>query len=91
MFIFFIEESDADVEDNAEIEGLLPEVGESGYSSEKQSTLASPASPSTDTMKTNETISEVPLDNYLQLSTKDNISLVQLLNRFDTNSLPRYY
>ncbi|XP_026296412.1 ubiquitin carboxyl-terminal hydrolase 45 isoform X3 [Apis mellifera] len=82
------EESDADVEDNAEIEGLLPEVGESGYSSEKQSTLASPASPSTDTMKTNETISEVPLDNYLQLSTKDNISLVQLLNRFDTNSLP---
>ncbi|KAK9306419.1 hypothetical protein QLX08_002930 [Tetragonisca angustula] len=82
------EESDADVEDNAEIEGLLPEVGESGYSSEKQSTLASPASPSTDTMKTTETTDEVPLDNYLQFSTTNNISLVQLLNRFDTNSLP---
>lgn len=79
------------MEDNAEIEGLLPEVGESGYSSEKQSTLASPASPSTDTMKTTETTDEIPLDNYLQFSTTNNISLVQLLNRFDTNSLPRYY
>ncbi|OAD59947.1 Ubiquitin carboxyl-terminal hydrolase 16 [Eufriesea mexicana] len=82
------EEHDADVEDNTEIEGLAPEVGESGYSSEKHSTLASPASPSTEAMKTNEATSEVPLDNYLQFSTTDNLSLVQLLNRFDTNSLP---
>lgn len=39
-------ESDADVEDNIESEALSrPEVGESGYSSEKPSALASPVSP----------------------------------------------
>ncbi|XP_060813170.1 ubiquitin carboxyl-terminal hydrolase 16/45 isoform X1 [Bombus pascuorum] len=82
------EESDADVEDNAEIEGLLPEVAESGYSSEKQSTLTSPASPSTDTMKAREAINEIPLDNDLQFGATNNVSLIQLLNRFDANSLP---
>lgn len=79
------------MEDNAEIEGILPEVAESGYSSEKQSTLTSPASPSTDTMKAREATNEIPLDNDLQFGATNNISLIQLLNRFDANSLPRYY
>lgn len=48
------EESDADVEDNTETEIVIPEVGESGYSSEKQSTLPSPASPSNESIKVNE-------------------------------------
>ncbi|XP_017887845.1 ubiquitin carboxyl-terminal hydrolase 16 isoform X2 [Ceratina calcarata] len=48
------EESDADVEDNTETEIAIPEVGESGYSSEKQSTLPSPASPSNESVKANE-------------------------------------
>ncbi|XP_046609099.1 ubiquitin carboxyl-terminal hydrolase 16 isoform X2 [Neodiprion virginianus] len=39
-------ESDADVEDNIESEAVSrPEVGESGYSSEKPSTMTSPMSP----------------------------------------------
>ncbi|XP_015120858.1 ubiquitin carboxyl-terminal hydrolase 45 [Diachasma alloeum] len=43
------EESDADVEDNIENDGMTPqEVIESGYSSEKVSTVASPVSPSGD-------------------------------------------
>lgn len=41
----FIEESDADIEDNIETEGVnAPEVIESGYSSEKASAVASPVS-----------------------------------------------
>ncbi|CAL7935695.1 unnamed protein product [Xylocopa violacea] len=84
-------ESDADVEDadveDADVEGLLPEIGESGYSSEKQSTLVSPASPSTDSVKKCDAMNEVPLENCLQLNTTENVSLVQLLNRFDTNAL----
>lgn len=87
---FFAEESDADVEDNVEIEGLLPEVGEPSCSSEKQSTLASPASPSTDPKKPTEAMNDVPLDNYLQLNAADSVSVAQLENRYDTNSLPRY-
>ncbi|XP_011143262.1 ubiquitin carboxyl-terminal hydrolase 45 isoform X1 [Harpegnathos saltator] len=39
------EESDADVEDNIEVDNFHPEVGESGYSSEKASAVASPISP----------------------------------------------
>ncbi|XP_011338116.1 ubiquitin carboxyl-terminal hydrolase 45 isoform X2 [Ooceraea biroi] len=39
------EESDADVEDNIEVDNSHPEVGESGYSSEKASAVASPISP----------------------------------------------
>ncbi|XP_063991239.1 ubiquitin carboxyl-terminal hydrolase 16/45 [Diachasmimorpha longicaudata] len=39
------EESDADVEDNIENDGMMQEVSESGYSSEKVSTVASPVSP----------------------------------------------
>lgn len=40
-----LEESDADVEDNIEVDNFHPEVGESGYSSEKASAVASPISP----------------------------------------------
>ncbi|XP_011875139.1 PREDICTED: ubiquitin carboxyl-terminal hydrolase 16 isoform X3 [Vollenhovia emeryi] len=39
------EESDADVEDNIEVDNSHPEVGESGYSSEKASAVTSPVSP----------------------------------------------
>lgn len=39
------EESDADVEDNIEIDNSHPEIGESGYSSEKASAVTSPVSP----------------------------------------------
>lgn len=39
------EESDADVEDNIEVDNSHPEIGESGYSSEKASAVASPISP----------------------------------------------
>ncbi|XP_043501548.1 ubiquitin carboxyl-terminal hydrolase 16 isoform X1 [Polistes fuscatus] len=39
------DESDADIEDNIEGEGIFREVGESGYSSEKASTFSSPVSP----------------------------------------------
>nr|XP_050867488.1 ubiquitin carboxyl-terminal hydrolase 45 isoform X1 [Vespula vulgaris]XP_050867489.1 ubiquitin carboxyl-terminal hydrolase 45 isoform X1 [Vespula vulgaris]XP_050867492.1 ubiquitin carboxyl-terminal hydrolase 45 isoform X1 [Vespula vulgaris] len=39
------EESDADIEDNVEGENTCAEVGESGYSSEKASAVASPVSP----------------------------------------------
>ncbi|XP_011634732.1 ubiquitin carboxyl-terminal hydrolase 45-like [Pogonomyrmex barbatus] len=38
-------ESDADVEDNIEVENSHPEIGESGYSSEKASAVTSPVSP----------------------------------------------
>ncbi|XP_011167643.1 ubiquitin carboxyl-terminal hydrolase 45 isoform X2 [Solenopsis invicta] len=40
------EESDADVEDNIEIDNSHPEIGESGYSSEKASAVTTPVSPS---------------------------------------------
>lgn len=39
------EESDADVEDNIEVDNSHPEIGESGYGSEKASAVASPISP----------------------------------------------
>lgn len=39
------EESDADVEDNIEVDNSHPEIGESGYSSEKASAVTSPVSP----------------------------------------------
>ncbi|XP_018314540.1 ubiquitin carboxyl-terminal hydrolase 16 isoform X3 [Mycetomoellerius zeteki] len=39
------EESDADVEDNIEMDNSHPEIGESGYSSEKASAVTSPVSP----------------------------------------------
>lgn len=39
------EESDADVEDNIEVDNSQPEIGESGYSSEKASAVTSPVSP----------------------------------------------
>ncbi|XP_029171338.1 ubiquitin carboxyl-terminal hydrolase 16 isoform X2 [Nylanderia fulva] len=38
------EESDADVEDNIEVDNSHPEIGESGYSSEKASAVTSPIS-----------------------------------------------
>nr|XP_033336987.1 ubiquitin carboxyl-terminal hydrolase 16 isoform X1 [Megalopta genalis]XP_033336988.1 ubiquitin carboxyl-terminal hydrolase 16 isoform X2 [Megalopta genalis]XP_033336989.1 ubiquitin carboxyl-terminal hydrolase 16 isoform X2 [Megalopta genalis]XP_033336990.1 ubiquitin carboxyl-terminal hydrolase 16 isoform X1 [Megalopta genalis]XP_033336991.1 ubiquitin carboxyl-terminal hydrolase 16 isoform X2 [Megalopta genalis]XP_033336992.1 ubiquitin carboxyl-terminal hydrolase 16 isoform X2 [Megalopta ge len=79
------EESDADVEDNAETEAFPPEVGESGYSSEKQSTLASPASPATDPVKADETMNEMALDNSLQFSPINNLPPNQ--DFFKTNSL----
>jgi len=41
----FLEESDADVEDNIEVDNSHPEIGESGYSSEKASAVTSPVSP----------------------------------------------
>ncbi|XP_031833336.1 ubiquitin specific protease 16/45 isoform X2 [Nomia melanderi] len=56
------EESDADVEDNVEIETFFPETNGFGYSSEKQSTLASPASPLIDPVKTDETTNGGPAD-----------------------------
>lgn len=40
----FLEESDADVEDNIEVDHSHPEIGESGYSSEKASAVTSPIS-----------------------------------------------
>ncbi|XP_076171814.1 ubiquitin specific protease 16/45 isoform X3 [Ptiloglossa arizonensis] len=80
-------ESDADVEDNVEAEILLPEIGESGYSSEKQSTLASPASPSTDPVKTDDTMNDTILNNYMQISSVDNLPPIQLQDSFNTNSL----
>jgi len=43
--ILFAEESDADVEDNIEVDNSHPEIGESGYSSEKTSAVTSPISP----------------------------------------------
>lgn len=43
--MYLLEESDADVEDNVEGENTSAEVGESGYSSEKASAVASPVSP----------------------------------------------
>jgi len=43
--ILFAEESDADVEDNIEVDNSHPEIGESGYSSEKASAVTSPISP----------------------------------------------
>ncbi|XP_012534901.1 ubiquitin carboxyl-terminal hydrolase 45 isoform X2 [Monomorium pharaonis] len=39
------EESDADIEDNIEVDNSHPEIGESGYSSEKASAVTSPVSP----------------------------------------------
>lgn len=42
--ILFPEESDADVEDNIEGDHFHPEIGESGYSSEKASAVTSPIS-----------------------------------------------
>lgn len=85
--ILFLEKGDADVEDNIEAEGL-PEVAESGYSSEKQSALASPASPSADVTKSNETMSELPLNNYLQMAPTNNLNLLQLEDHFSTKMLP---
>ncbi|XP_076297664.1 ubiquitin specific protease 16/45 isoform X3 [Lasioglossum baleicum] len=81
-------ECDADVEDNVEIEAFFPEVVESGYSSEKQSTLASPASPATDPSKADEIMNKTALDNYLQFSPINNIPPVQ--DFFNTNSSHRY-
>jgi len=43
--ILFAEESDADVEDNIEVDNSHLEIGESGYSSEKVSAVTSPISP----------------------------------------------
>ncbi|XP_076655681.1 ubiquitin specific protease 16/45 isoform X2 [Halictus rubicundus] len=82
------EESDADVEDNVEIEAFFPEIVESGYSSEKQSTLASPASPATDPSKADEIMNKTALDNYLQFRPINNIPPVQEF--FNTNSSHRY-
>lgn len=45
ILLLAIEESDADVEDNIEVDNSHPEIGESGYSSEKASAVASPISP----------------------------------------------
>ncbi|KZC11572.1 Ubiquitin carboxyl-terminal hydrolase 45 [Dufourea novaeangliae] len=81
------EESDADVEDNVETEAFLPEIGESGYSSEKQSTLTSPASPSTDPVKADKPMNEIVLYNRLQLSPIDNLPPLQLQDPSNTNSL----
>ncbi|XP_012144488.1 ubiquitin specific protease 16/45 isoform X2 [Megachile rotundata] len=81
------EKGDADVEDNIEAEGL-PEVAESGCSSEKQSALASPASPSTDVMKSNENMNELPLNNGLQMTPTNNLNLLQLQDNFSTKTLP---
>lgn len=83
------EKGDADVEDNIEAESL-PEVAESGYSSEKQSALASPASPSTDVMKPNENMNELPLNNEngLQMPPTSNLNLLQLQDHFNPKALP---
>ncbi|XP_043260902.1 ubiquitin carboxyl-terminal hydrolase 16 isoform X2 [Colletes gigas] len=85
--ILKLEESDADVEDNVEAEVLLPEIGESGYSSEKQSTLASPASPSIEPVKIDDTMNEAILNNYMQFSPVDNLSSMQLQDSPDAGSL----
>ncbi|XP_032663084.1 ubiquitin carboxyl-terminal hydrolase 45 isoform X2 [Odontomachus brunneus] len=53
------EESDADVEDNIEVDNFHPEIGESGYSSEKASAVASPISP-TDHHSSNDLNSDMP-------------------------------
>ncbi|XP_054002598.1 ubiquitin carboxyl-terminal hydrolase 45 isoform X1 [Hylaeus anthracinus] len=81
------EESDADIEDNVEAEVLLPEIGESGYSSEKQSTLTSPASPSIDPVKVDDTMNEITLNNCVQFSRVDNLSPILLQDVLNTKSL----
>lgn len=68
FFFFFHEESDADVEDNIESEALSrPEIGESGYSSEKPSAMASPVSPGGSTPANNQQKNDiVPNDLLLE-------------------------
>ncbi|XP_011305198.1 ubiquitin carboxyl-terminal hydrolase 45 [Fopius arisanus] len=61
------EESDADVEDNIENDGASHEVIESGYSSEKVSTVTSPVSPGEpcgeDELKTQNSLREISMYN----------------------------
>lgn len=54
------EESDADVEDNIEVENTFPEIGESGYSSEKPSAIASPVSPANNRIDNQNITAKVP-------------------------------
>ncbi|XP_015604833.1 ubiquitin carboxyl-terminal hydrolase 16 [Cephus cinctus] len=86
------EESDADVEDNIETEGMpRPEIGESGYSSEKVSAVASPVSPA-DHKRLNQSNESVNLnclsvDNTVLLSPTDNSVSIELKKELNTNTL----
>ncbi|XP_076244105.1 ubiquitin specific protease 16/45 isoform X2 [Calliopsis andreniformis] len=93
------EESDADVEDNIEIEPLLPEIGESGYSSKRQSAALSPASPSTYPVAPDELkfkITYMDLLNSFHLNSlasptgpsKKNISDTKVIDRLDNSESP---
>lgn len=80
-----LEESDADVEDNIEVDNSHPEVGESGYSSEKASAVTSPVSPvdhhSHHTNDFNSAIS--PEDNNLE----NNLDSAQVRHPANINAL----
>ncbi|XP_014239092.1 ubiquitin carboxyl-terminal hydrolase 45 isoform X2 [Trichogramma pretiosum] len=78
------EDSDADVEDNVENEDLsMPEIGESGYSSEKASALTSPASPG-DHLLTDQNINNVESNNLCAENNMSTSSL-DLVNLNDNN------
>ncbi|KAI4499118.1 hypothetical protein M0802_005701 [Mischocyttarus mexicanus] len=62
------DESDADIEDNIEGEGIFREIGESGYSSEKASTFSSPVSPTNYQINNNQRASTP--DNHNTLTEK---------------------
>jgi len=82
----FSEESDADVEDNIEVDNSHPEIGESGYSSEKASAVTSPVSPA-DNLN-NDLNSMVSLENCnLDNNLDNNLDPAQVRHPVNINAL----
>lgn len=63
---------------------------ESFYTALKQSALPSPASPSTDPVKSDEAMNETPLDNYIKCNSIGNLPPIKPQGPLNTNLLPRY-
>ncbi|KAK2585697.1 hypothetical protein KPH14_010311 [Odynerus spinipes] len=85
------EESDADVEDNIEVENTFPEVGESGYSSEKASAIASPVSPGNHRIDnqsiTSPEVPNVPIEKSLFFKPVDNLEFPQNHDTINVSAL----
>ncbi|XP_018403613.1 PREDICTED: ubiquitin carboxyl-terminal hydrolase 16 [Cyphomyrmex costatus] len=75
------EESDADVEDNIEVDNSHPEIGESGYSSEKASAVTTPVSPAHHQHPNSDFNSTIkPEDSNLDNSNLDSAQVRHLVN-----------
>lgn len=61
---------------------------ETFYTALKQSDLPSPASPSTDPVKSDEATNETPLDNYIKCNSIANVPPINPEGPLNTNSLP---